>query len=316
VAWSLAVLVLADPLPLAAKAGLAAAIAVAATRAAGLDDPLSAGFVALACVSPSAYAGLRGGLAQLAGSVLGVAIAGLPVVAIPTLHGTVAALGASMALAVLACLRMRAPAATLVAGFSVLYVHLMPFPNAWVSAGERLGAVLVGVLAATLVNVAVSALDGDRIAARRTERVRREVARAMGECAACIRRDAPPPDTALAEGFVALAALRADLADAAHERLFPGAARASRGATHGLAQAAALEEAAHLAKECATVAHGGDLDPALRDALAAHLHAASTRLAAGAANAPPTNAYRPDFLAFAHWLTRLDRAVDVARGAG
>jgi hypothetical protein len=316
VAWSRAVLVLADPLPLAVKSGMAAAIAVAATRAAGLDDPLSAGFVALACVSPSAYAGLRGGLAQLAGSLLGVAIAGLPLVAIPTLHGSIAALGASMAIAVLACLRMRAPAATLVAGFSVLYVHCMPFPNAWVSAGERLGAVLVGVVAATLVNVAVSALDGDRIATRRTERVRREVARAIEACADCIRRGEPPPGDALADGFGALAALRADLADAAHERLFPGAARASRGATHGLAQAAALEEAAHLAKECATVAHGGELDPARRDALTAHLHAAATRLRGGAAGATASEAHRPDLGAFADWSVRLDRAVDVARGAG
>jgi hypothetical protein len=310
------VLVLADPVPLAAKAGLAAALAVAGARLAGLDDPLSAGFVALACVSPSAYAGLRGGIAQLAGSLLGVAIAGLPVVAIPTLHGSVAALGASMAIAVLACLRMRAPSATLVAGFSVLYVHLMPFPNAWVSAGERLGAVLAGVVAATLVNVAVSALDGDRIAARRTARVRGEVARALGECADRIRRGEPPPEGALAEGFGALAALRADLADAAHERLFPGAARASRGAMRGLAQAAALEEAAHLAKECATVAHGAGIDPAARDALAARLDAASERLTRGGAASPTRSADSAESALFDPWIARLDRAVDVARGAG
>lgn len=247
-------LALADPMHLAFKAGVASALAVVICRLAGLDDPLSAGFVALACVSPSAYAGLRNGLVQLAGSVLGSIVAGLPLIVWPALHGSPWALTASMIVSVLACLSLGLSSAYFVSGFTVLYLHLLPYPSAIVSVGERLGAVLLGVVAATLVNTLISAVDGDRIAARRVTRVQREVGLVLLATAETIRARSEPHSVAFERAFGAVAALRADLADATRERLFPGAARARDGATRGLSVAAALEDCAHLAKEVALLA--------------------------------------------------------------
>src|SRR5689334_2632514 len=67
--------VLTDRWFLAIKAAVAASVAVLLTRQLGVADELSAGFVAVVCVTPTAYAGLRRGLAQVVGSILGGAIA-------------------------------------------------------------------------------------------------------------------------------------------------------------------------------------------------------------------------------------------------
>jgi hypothetical protein len=306
------VLVLSDPLPLAAKAGLASALAVVAARSMGHGDPLSAGFVALACISPTAYAGLRGGVAQLSGSILGVVGAGVPILLWPRAHGSVVAMGLSMALVVLACVRLRLTSALLVAGFSALYVHLMPFASATVGGFERLAAVLDGIAAATLVNATVSALDADRIAARRIARVRLEVGRVLDRCASSLRANEPIPMHALSEGFAAIAALRGDLADAARERLVPGAARARRSAEHGLAIAAALEEVLHLAKECRTVADAIDRDPAADTALALRHEALARRLREESPAPDPDEPEVPLPSTIVGLSERMSRAVDAA----
>lgn len=253
---------------LALKAGVASALAVVACRVIGLDDALSAGFVALACVSPSAYAGLRNGLLQLAGSGVGSIVAGAPLLVWPSLHGSPWALVVSMTAAVLACLAMGLSSAYFVSGFTVLYLHLLPYPSAVVSVSERLGAVLIGVIVATLVNTAISAFDGDRIAARRVARVQREVGLVLAASAEAIRGGKSGEGAVFGRAFGAVAALRADLADAARENLFPGATRARVSATRGLQAADALEACAHLAKETALLAEEAKLDPALLERLA------------------------------------------------
>lgn len=274
-------LALADPMHLALKAGVASALAVVTCRLLGLEDPLSAGFVALACVSPSAYAGLRNGLAQIAGSLLGSIVAGLPLLLWPSLHGSPAALTVSMAAAVLLCLTLRLSSAYFVSGFTVLYLHLLPYPSAIVSASERLGAVLLGVALATLVNTVISALDGERIAARRVARVRHEVGRALVASAEAIRARADLSADPFEQAFGAVAALRADLADAARERLFPGASRARASAEAGLRAARALEDSAHLGKEVAVLARSAALTESARGLLADAVAAWGDALAAG-----------------------------------
>ncbi|MBL9026891.1 MAG: FUSC family protein [Myxococcales bacterium] len=261
-------LVLADPMHLALKAGVASALAVVMCRVLGLDDSLSAGFVALACVSPSAYAGLRNGLLQLGGSVLGSVVAGAPLLVWPALHGSPWALIVSMTVAVLACLALGLSSAYFVSGFTVLYLHLLPYPSAVVSVSERLGAVLIGVVVATVVNTAISAIDGERIAARRVARVQREVGLVLTDCAEAIRGGSSSNGALFGRAFGAVAALRADLADAAHENLFPGATRARASASRGLRAADALEACAHLAKEMSLIAEEAKLDPALLERVA------------------------------------------------
>jgi hypothetical protein len=306
--------ILADPLPLALKCGIASALAIVAARMVGVHDALSAAFVATACISPSAYAGLRGGIAQLAGSLLGVACAAAPLLFRPELDASPFVAGVGVSVAVLGCLAFRSPRAIPVAAFSVLYIHLVPGQSALHGVVERIGAVLLGVLVATLANTLVSALDGERIAARRTARVRSAVAEAMAASAARIARRGEVPDSTLAQAFEAVAALRVDLGHAAREHGFPGAKRARSSAATGLVRAAGLEEATHLAKECVLASEG--LDEADRSRFAAHVESLASRLRGASIDASVRHALRdwpPDEATRFGWLmNRLERAVDVA----
>jgi uncharacterized membrane protein YgaE (UPF0421/DUF939 family) len=246
---------LADPVSLAVKAGVASAIAVVATRALGVDDPLTSGFVALACVSPSVTGGARSGFEALAGSALACAIAGAPLVAWPALRGSPVVLGASLAAAILLCFGLRLRSAYLVAGFSVVYLHVLPFDSAASGIALRIEAVLLGVLAATLLNLVESALRAHAIAARRVRLAKAVVAHDLREGAAWLagREDAPAPSFEAA--FEVVRELRGDLEASSRERLFPGARRAREHAERGLEEAESLERAAHLAKEIALLVH-------------------------------------------------------------
>ncbi len=240
---------LADPISLAVKAGVASAIAVVATRRLGVDDPLTAGFVGLACVSPSVYGGVKNGLEQLAGSALACAVAGAPIVALPTLRGSPFVLGPSIAAAVIACFALRLRSAYLVAGFSVVYLHVLPFDSTSIGIARRIEAVIVGVLAATVVNLLVSALGAHGVAARRVRVARRIVARDLAAGAAWLGAPAGEAAPSFEAAFAVVRELRADLGAGARERHFPGASRARASAERGLEEAESLERAAHLAKE-------------------------------------------------------------------
>jgi uncharacterized membrane protein YgaE (UPF0421/DUF939 family) len=245
---------LADPVSLAVKAGVASAIAVVATRVGAIDDPLTAGFVGLACVSPSVTGGVRSGLDTLFGSALACLIAGAPLLVWPALRGSPAVLGASLAASIVACFLLRLGSAYLVAGFSVVYLHVLPFDSARAGVVLRIEAVLVGVLAALVVNLVESALRSHAITARRVRLAKAIVAHDLALGAAWIaHEDEPAPSFEAA--FEVVRELRADLGAAALERHFPGASRARESAERGLAEAESLERAAHLAKEIALLVH-------------------------------------------------------------
>jgi hypothetical protein len=239
-----------DPVYLAFKAALACAAAVLLAGWLGSSDLLSAGFVALVCTSPSAHAGLRRGLQQAAGSLLGAFAAGVPQLLHPGLRGSPGALAGSMAAALLACFRLRLGSAHVVTGFTVLYFHVLPFPSFGVALRTRMLSVAAGIVAATLVNSVVASLRGERIVERRLQLARKEVAAGLQSLAARMREGGGPwPD--FDGAFSAVAELRQDLLATSAERLFPGAARARSSAQAGLRQSLALEDSAHLGRELA-----------------------------------------------------------------
>ncbi|RYE84584.1 MAG: hypothetical protein EOO75_17945 [Myxococcales bacterium] len=290
---------LVDPVFLGLKAAVASTLAVEALRVLGGHDLLSAGFVALVCISPSAHAGLRTGLQQVAGSLIGATAAGLPHLVTPAAHGAPWALLPGLAAALIGTFRLGLGGAYVVTGFTVLYFHTLSFGSPRATLAERLAAVLVGITGATLVNVVVSALMGPRIASRRLALVR-------GAVAASVRATALAPDRAglLADAaFSAVAELRLDLSAAARERLFPGAPKTRSTASDGLTRAAALEETAHLAHETALLL-GDDASGARRRALAPLLARAADALESG----------RPDALSPAA-LTASEPALGVVLAA-
>lgn len=221
---------LADPAYIAGKAALATSAAVVLAPLVGAHDPLSAGFVAIVCVAPSARYGLRNGYEQFVSSLVGCLCAGLPLLLHPGAMGAWWALAPSMAAAVWICFRLGLPSGYFVSGFSVLYMHLVPYPSAGVAAGERLAAVVVGIACATLVNVLAQTADFPRILRRRMAKakVSVEVAEQGGE-------------EAWRDALVATSELLGDLDVAASEQGFPGAARVRAVAEAHRAEAQALE---------------------------------------------------------------------------
>ena len=143
------------------------------------------------------------------------------------------ALAPSMALAVWTCFRLSLPSGYFVSGFTVLYMHLVPYASARVAAGERMAAVLFGICAATLINVLAQMLDFPRI-------LRRRMAKAHAAVEAAERGGASEWRDAL----VATAQLVGDLDVAARERGFPGAARVRETAAANKEEAWKLEQRA------------------------------------------------------------------------
>ncbi len=221
---------LADPVYIAIKAALATSAAVVLAPALGAHDPLSAGFVAIVCVAPSARYGLRNGYEQFASSLVGCLCAGLLLLLLPSAMGAWWAVAPSMALAIWICFKLKLPSGYFVSGFSVLYMHLVPYANARVAAGERMAAVLVGISCATLVNVAAQALDFPRI-------LRRRMAKAEAAVLAAERGS----EGDWRDALMATSELLGDLAVASEERGFPGAARVRSVAAASLQEAQALE---------------------------------------------------------------------------
>lgn len=302
---------LADPRWIAVKAGIAASLAVVASRALRVDDALSAGFVGLACVSPSAYAGLRNGLGQLAGSAIACALAGAPIALAPASRGSAWAIFPALVASVYACFALRLSSAYLVAGFSVLYLHLLPFTSAASGISVRIEAVAIGLVAATVVNTLVSALFARRVTARRVEVAKRLVARELVHAATWIAEPhgTAPPDFEAA--FDVVRELRGDLGAAARERLFPGAARARQSAARGLKLAGALERATHLAKEITSLVEASAGEPVRR----AHARAALAAAAEGLSGGRAVSRSAPADLdpALGAVLTRLAESVEEGR---
>lgn len=252
---------LTDPVALAAKAAAASGMAVAAAHALGVPDALSCGFVAVVCVTPTVYAGLRSGAEQLGGAALAGAVAAPLLTLWPSGRGdavnpVMAAL--TVGLSTWTCHRLRWGAGYVVATFTALYLVLMPFASLGEALRVRFEAVLVGVVAATAVNLAVSAAAARSIGERRVRLTRAAVAECLARTAAGC--DDPAARGAAADGwspaFEALGELRADLAAQSREVLLPGRAAVREAAARSLTALDALADVAHLGRHIALLLEG------------------------------------------------------------
>jgi uncharacterized membrane protein YgaE (UPF0421/DUF939 family) len=237
---------LTDPVYLATKAAAAASVAVLVTQVLRVPDALSAGFVAVACVSPTAYAGLRSGAEQVAGSLLGGVVTSLllQVLGAPSLRPLVVLL--AVLGSVLLCFGLRLGRSYAVASFTAVYVAALPFASAAIAVETRLISLAIGVVAATIANLLVSRVFGARILERRMRLTRALVARVL---AALPDRDTPATaalDGAFEPAFAVLAELHADLTAARRELLRREAA--GRLADEHLAESMRLRTLLHLAK--------------------------------------------------------------------
>ena len=232
---------LTDPLLLATKAGAAASMAVLATQLFGLKDALSAGFVAVVCVSPTAYAGLRRGFEQVVGSVLGagVTMALLFLLKAPQLVPLLVL--SSVLASVLLCMRLRLEQGYVVASFTSLYFASGLYASTSVALENRFGALALGIAAATLTNMVVSFLYAERILQRRMRLTRAIVAKALASAP-----EARTVDAAFEPAFAVVSELRADLDGAARE-LFGRAPLGALAAAHR-DEAIRLRTFLHLAK--------------------------------------------------------------------
>lgn len=269
---------LTDPIVLAIKAALTASIAILLTHLLDVPDQLSAGFVAVACVTPTAYAGLKRGGQQIVGSLIGGGIAMVLVLALPArVHAPWIVL-LSVLLSILACTKLGMGSAYGVAAFSVVYVVALPFSSVAVAVETRLESLAIGIGVATLTNLGVSAAFGDRIVERRMRLARARVMETLR------RRADVDAEARFEEAFAVVAELRTDL-EAAHRELF--ARRARRSAERHLAESIRLRRLLHGTKTLVLLGHtttsasvvdaaiaklaGGELDEPTVDAVFAEL---------------------------------------------
>ncbi len=255
---------LTDPVHLAAKAAVAASAAMLATQLLHVSDSLSAGFVAVICVSPMAYAGLRRGLEQLLGSLLGSAVTWglLRVPGLASFQPLVVLL--AVLVSVRLCFALRLAGGYTVASFSAMYVAAMPFSSATVAVETRLFALGLGIAAATTANLVVSHLFGVRILDRRMRLTRAHVAQLLARLPDL---DTSTPlneavDAIFEPVFAVVAELHADLGSATHDIVGRGAT--GQLAEEHLAEAIRLRTLLHLAKTLVLLRRPlGALAPAL-----------------------------------------------------
>jgi hypothetical protein len=195
------------------KAAIAVTAAYVLARELVPRDVLSATFVAMLCISPTVYTGLRRGLAQLAASALG----GLATLAVTIPLGPgPAALAASVVLGLAAAFLVGFAATYTVAGFTVLYVSLL-------GKGEidayvlRLASVMLGVGTAGLVNVLVSAFWYRQIFGRRVAIAARAVERPLALLAQAFRARDPAGVRAADDAIDPVFRLLAELSGEFHD---------------------------------------------------------------------------------------------------
>lgn len=272
--------------------------------------------MALVCITPTAYAGLRRALEQMGGALVGGGATALLLAVMPWQHNPARqclAAGISVGISTWACARLRWEGGHIAAGFTALYLVLLPFPTFTSGLRERGLAVLLGALAAAAVNAAVSWVFAGRILARRVRLARAAVAEALRRTSAMCRDGVRPEDlaAAFAPAFAVAAELHGDLAAMAREVVLSprGAVRAEARAR--LATAAGLEEIAHLGKHLAMLrADGEACPPGLPDALTRAADAlASGRELALAADGLVTAGEGGGFRAASQRLARALRAV-------
>lgn len=148
----------------AVKAGISAFFARQFCIWTGIDDPVSAAFVAVIAASPTLYTGLRSSLWQIAGSLVGGLIA-IGVLLIVPSQGW--ALALAVGLAVILTGPLMGGDAHVVAAFTALYVVLLSNGDSAVRYEHRVGGVLLGCAAAFLVNFSATAVLYEKVFRRR-----------------------------------------------------------------------------------------------------------------------------------------------------
>ncbi len=273
---------LAHPVVIAAKAGLAASAALALVTALGLPDRLSALFVAVVCISPTVYSGLRRGVEQVGASAVG----GLVTWALSLFLPAPLVLGLSMFGSIWLAFAVGLGRGYAVAAFTVAYMVVLPASGPAAALELRLASVAVGVLSAIVVNLLVSAASWRRVFARRLAIARQVLAADFAGLARALER---PQDAAarqaLFEGsFVLLRALFEELSDAGRESRLLGPA--PREAIDAAAAAAHhLLAVAHYGKDTVFALEHGRAVPATSQATAATLAGVVGALAAGPGSA-------------------------------
>ena len=207
---------LANPFYLSLKAGLAVALALALVRFIEVRDLVSAAFVALACVSPTVVTGMRRGGEQLIASAIGGAVTLTFLALLP--RGPLT-LGLSVGLTTLAIHRAGFMRAYLVAGFTVIYLVVLPADTPGMALEQRLLSVAAGVFSATAVNVAVSATSYRSIFRRRLDIVRGVLLSCLERLAACAKDPARASEASrcLEPAFGVISQVELELLDAASE---------------------------------------------------------------------------------------------------
>jgi hypothetical protein len=243
---------------MASKAAIACALAVLLARLVHNDDPLSAGFVALVCVAPSAYGGLKRGFEQLAASFVGALVATLFVLLLPSVRTSPLmplVIAPAMLVSLVVCLRFLSDSAYFTAGFSSLYVFIMPFATGVDSFQERMVAVACGVMAASCTNALAVMFMGPAIVLRRRSIAREAVAEALRARSQSLvgKLDSAAATDAHHHALAVLAEASFDFGDSAREAFFPGAARTRREALAALAEARVLTEMLHVVAPLAFV---------------------------------------------------------------
>lgn len=229
------------------KVALAVTLALLATRALSIADTISATFAALVCTSSVLTTGLRRGAEQLAGSLVG----GLCTVLALRLGDAPWVLGLSIVLTFGALELVRLRGAHVVAGFTVIYVYSLPSLGGPGHALEvRLVALSLGVSAAFLVSLVVSAGFYERIFTRRLALVEEAVARGFEALARALAgHDGAGARASFAEAEGLVSLLGQELSDAAREAVV------RRGLAERLAsigrREAALAELVQLGRELA-----------------------------------------------------------------
>ncbi len=166
----------ANPYFLTVKAALAAGLATLGCHLLGIPDLLSAAFVALLSVSPTLTSGLRRSGEQLVGAVgAGVLAALCTLLPLPVPLQVSLALLMSVGGAFLLGLGR----VYTVAGFSALYVVLIPGHQAFVTVEIRVAAVVLGALASLLVNAVVTAPFYPAVFGRRLSNLERLATQAL-----------------------------------------------------------------------------------------------------------------------------------------
>lgn len=231
------------------KVGLASSMALVATSLLGVNDPISATFVAVVCTSPTVVTGLKRSVQQVSGSLAGGLVAtGLLLLGV---RGPLA-LGSAVGLSVWLSAILKLREAHMVSAFTALYVVILGSGAAPERFETRVLAVLLGAAATLPVNYLLSALLYRSLFQRRIR-----VARQWAEAAFA-------GGIGFDQALGTVNALASDLRDASRETPVRSRDLACVLATH-LQEVELLQRLLHFGKDLA-IRDPDHADPALKAA--------------------------------------------------